>query len=412
MTEITPVPAAVQKSVKKTGKTSKEQGTEFAGFLDQMSREKVNEETPDKTQGQETGVKKSGTEKDRTEELNYNEKNSPEEMGQMVGTDLMLSLGKIVSSDMTEIPEIIPETISETLPEMISELSADPTELSGQALRQVPVTAEGEPDGVQPEIFGLTGEQAAAETDPETQPKPVETETPLLDETAGEAAVHTAAKEPETKEVSEKTSTSDDRTESQISETMTVSPKEAGEDGAQKRTEADGEKTTDAQIGADEKNVLTQEISSGQVSFREQTESVRGSETVRTTAAQLPQDVGKAIASRMPNKSGELTIELEPRDLGKIIVKVTYESDRATVSLIATNPKTLELLSKDAGSIAGIIEEKTGQETVVYTPQNEEPPEHQGQEQQGSGQNEREQKRDRRKEESESFLQQFRLGLV
>lgn len=145
------------------------------------------------------------------------------------------------------------------------------------------------------------------------------------------------------------------------------------------------------------------------VSFTEPAE--RPSEPVRTTSADLPQDLGRAIADRMPRQNGELTIELEPRSLGKIIVKVAYEGDRASVSLMATNERTLELLSRSAGNIAGIIEEKTGQETLVYTPQREEPPEQEERGRQPDGR-EQEQKRERKKEETESFLQQIRLGLV
>ena len=91
-------------------------------------------------------------------------------------------------------------------------------------------------------------------------------------------------------------------------------------------------------------------------------------ETVRTTRQELPADVGKTIANRMPQRNGEMTIELEPASLGRIIVRVTYDAGRASVALMSANPRTLEILSRDAGSIAGMIEEKTGQETVVYIP--------------------------------------------
>lgn len=60
----------------------------------------------------------------------------------------------------------------------------------------------------------------------------------------------------------------------------------------------------------------------------------------------------------MPQKNGEITIELEPASLGRIIVRVTYDADRASVALMSANPRTLEILSRDAGSIAGMLEEK------------------------------------------------------
>lgn len=134
-------------------------------------------------------------------------------------------------------------------------------------------------------------------------------------------------------------------------------------------------------------------------------------ETVRTTRQELPADVGKTIANRMPQRNGEMTIELEPASLGRIIVRVTYDAGRASVALMSANPRTLEILSRDAGSIAGMIEEKTGQETVVYIPQQEAYPEDSGRKR-GSEGREQKQQNDRKKQQSESFIQQVRLGLV
>ena len=81
------------------------------------------------------------------------------------------------------------------------------------------------------------------------------------------------------------------------------------------------------------------------------------------------------------------------------------------MALMSANVKTLEILSRDAGTIAGMIEEKTGQETVVFVPKQEEYPEESGKER-GSNGREPKQQNDRKKQQSESFLQQIRLGLV
>lgn len=114
----------------------------------------------------------------------------------------------------------------------------------------------------------------------------------------------------------------------------------------------------------------------------------------------------------MPGKNGTLTIELEPASLGKVLVKVVYEAGRASVSLMAANPKTLEILSRNAGEIAGILESRTGQETVIYTA----PPESQYSESEREGRGERrereQQEQGKRKNQSDSFAQQLRLGLV
>lgn len=133
---------------------------------------------------------------------------------------------------------------------------------------------------------------------------------------------------------------------------------------------------------------------------------------VRTTEAQLPADLGKAIADRMPANDGTLTIELEPASLGKVIMKVIYEGGRASISLMSANEKTLEILNQNASQIAGILEDKTGKETVIYTYQ----PEQQNADPQEGGGKERrepqEQKDSRKREQPDSFAQQLRLGLV
>ena len=62
------------------------------------------------------------------------------------------------------------------------------------------------------------------------------------------------------------------------------------------------------------------------------------SEPVRTSEPNLINDVGRAIAQRLPASDGTLTIELEPASLGKMTIRVLYESGNATVSILETRP--------------------------------------------------------------------------
>lgn len=143
--------------------------------------------------------------------------------------------------------------------------------------------------------------------------------------------------------------------------------------------------------------------------FRSVEQSSAG--TVKTTPETFFKDVGTAIAGRLPSKNGAFTIELEPASLGRLTIKVAYEAGKAAVSIMSANPKTVELLSQSAGDIARILEEKTGQETVVYTPE----PEQQYQEGQNSrehGRENQESHEQKKKEQSDSFTQMLRLGLV
>ena len=84
------------------------------------------------------------------------------------------------------------------------------------------------------------------------------------------------------------------------------------------------------------------------------------------------------------------------------------------MSLMADSHRTLSILSQRAGEMAQILEEKTGQQTVIYTPENQ--PSQQELPEKGGEEN-RQRQRDAQEEKShdkgsESFMQQLRLGLV
>ena len=134
---------------------------------------------------------------------------------------------------------------------------------------------------------------------------------------------------------------------------------------------------------------------------------------LRTSENTLPTDLSKTIAEKMISRDnmGTLEVTLEPATLGKITIRMMYEDGKAAVSLISDNPKTLEILSQRAGEIAQILEEKTGQTTVVYTPESPYPEQDMNQ-QKGHEGHPQEQKEHSSKEHAESFAQQLRLGLI
>lgn len=140
-----------------------------------------------------------------------------------------------------------------------------------------------------------------------------------------------------------------------------------------------------------------------------------GGQAVKSTVEELPQELVRVWPSRNSGDSHVLTVELEPASLGKLTIRLEYEAGRAAVSIMASNPRTLELLNEKASELAGILKEHTGEETVVYTQQPEREPGEDAQEQQSRGgqQQERQHHREEgRQETTESFMQQLRLGLV
>lgn len=113
---------------------------------------------------------------------------------------------------------------------------------------------------------------------------------------------------------------------------------------------------------------------------------------------------------------GELLIQLEPRNLGQILLRVSYTGAQARVSLYTDDARTMELLSRNAQEMAQIITEKTGTVTAVLIPERQAEAE-----MQNSGNNsdnrdraaeELERRIRERTQESGDFLQQLRLGLV
>ncbi len=141
---------------------------------------------------------------------------------------------------------------------------------------------------------------------------------------------------------------------------------------------------------------------------------------LKTAESELPQDLGKALATKLlgSRQTGNtLTVELEPASLGKLTIKLVYEAGRAAVSILASNPRTLEILNQRAAEIASILEEKTGQETVIYTQpsqqqENQDTEQRQGGRGNQQNQEERHQSQEGNRQHTESFAQQLRLGLI
>lgn len=135
---------------------------------------------------------------------------------------------------------------------------------------------------------------------------------------------------------------------------------------------------------------------------------------MKTSPDTLPQDLGKKLAANLTQENRTLTVELEPASLGKLTIRLVYEGSRAAVSIMASNPKTLEMLNEKASEIAQILKEKTGQETLIYTQQPEHSEDNYDRNPDGKGyQRQDEQRQDKDEQhQMDSFAQQLRLGLI
>ena len=133
----------------------------------------------------------------------------------------------------------------------------------------------------------------------------------------------------------------------------------------------------------------------------------------RLTTAQdtLTEDLGNYLDTKISEKKGKLELSLEPERLGKLTIRLEYEKGKTEVTIFSTSAKTLEILSKEAGHLAQILEEKTGNPTVIYTPDQTENRQNMDQDT-GQGRNDRQEHREQRQKQDDSFAQQLRLGLA
>ena len=125
----------------------------------------------------------------------------------------------------------------------------------------------------------------------------------------------------------------------------------------------------------------------------------------------LTEDLGNYLDTKISEKKGKLELSLEPERLGKLTIRLEYEKGKTEVTIFSTSAKTLEILSKEAGHLAQILEEKTGTPTVIYTPEQTENRQNMDQDT-GQGRNGRQEHREQRQKQDDSFAQQLRLGLA
>lgn len=123
--------------------------------------------------------------------------------------------------------------------------------------------------------------------------------------------------------------------------------------------------------------------------------------------------VSDKILAKMSEGKQQFEIELLPKELGKIIIKLVMQGGRAEIVMQCLNPKTQQLVMMNSESIRAIVEERTGMQTAVTVKEDAEAKsdmDGKGQGKQG-GQEER-QDRKWDEAETETFIQQLRLGLM
>lgn len=133
----------------------------------------------------------------------------------------------------------------------------------------------------------------------------------------------------------------------------------------------------------------------------------------------LPKDVAEFLGEKIDYHKGELKIELEPRSLGQITVKLNFQSGKASIVIFAENPKTLHLLQNGAEDMARIVEQKTGEQTRVIVHEENRREELFRDNDANAKENRdeaerrlREAEEEKKKNHTEGFIHKMRLGLI
>lgn len=128
---------------------------------------------------------------------------------------------------------------------------------------------------------------------------------------------------------------------------------------------------------------------------------------------QLKANIVKQIASG----KDQFEIQLTPANLGTLVIKASYESGKAIISIVCNEAKTMQVMSQQARELAQMVEDRTGSQTeVIVDKPSQDYLQQQGNQENGKG----EQHSDRKQQENKKagfqdnidFLQQLRLGLA
>lgn len=129
------------------------------------------------------------------------------------------------------------------------------------------------------------------------------------------------------------------------------------------------------------------------------------------TLEDLDTKLSQQILKQIHAGRGDLEVQLEPHNLGKIQIKIAYEDHQVSVSVLCSESKTLKLLSQSAGELGSILENNLERPVQILIDK-------QGtdylnqQKDQSSGQEHHQPQQENKKEENrEDFVQKLRLGI-
>lgn len=279
---------------------------------------------------------------------------------------------------------------------------------------------------VQSEILTQIDANMAQQTKQTAQPNQ------SIPQNLGEKAVQVTTEQPQTmtqetvskqevpKEVANTTNTEQNQKQS---ETVKTDAKVITTDQTTQKSVTVAKETTqqnDAQANTSPDTEATKQASEVPVkkTFSEDVITVKVGENAQINDPEMTQKLADKMLTKFSQNQNEFEIQLTPKELGKITIKLMMENGQAHISMFAENAKTMSLLAEKAKELGAIIQQHTGNQTnVEVVDQKTMENQNQNKEQKGDGFARQQQEQQRqhqerlRQEQSRDFVQQMRLGL-
>ncbi len=137
---------------------------------------------------------------------------------------------------------------------------------------------------------------------------------------------------------------------------------------------------------------------------------------IDTNQADMAKQLADKIMYKLSDGKQEFDLELNPKDLGKVNVKMIFQNGSAELILSTSNSKAHQLLSMQADALRGILEANTGMDSTISLKQAENSDgqfdRDNFQEQSNNQQNQQQQQKEKKLAGDISFIDRLRLGLA
>lgn len=165
----------------------------------------------------------------------------------------------------------------------------------------------------------------------------------------------------------------------------------------------------EAKIAENQEN---QQISEVKIPQKEPVITVKVGDLQEAKPTEFLKQISEKILIKNQGNS-QYEIQLDPANLGKIKVKISFEEGCTTVSLICTNSKTMSILSNNASNLGAMLQD-TSKTDIVINVQKDESLINDSQKEDNKGQqghNQKESNQNNKNDSNEEFIDKMKMNL-